>query len=99
MLPLSFVAGQSLLTAIPPAPGPQRSSLSPGAGRISPVLPGFARPAFILSAPGLAWASPQAITRLQLRGRLGVPATPARYGRTEPPGRHSFLRQDPTARV
>jgi hypothetical protein len=30
MLPLSFMAGQSLLTAIPPAPGSQRSML-PGA--------------------------------------------------------------------
>jgi len=50
--------------------------VTPGAGRISPVLPGFHRQAFILSAPGLVWASLHSFTRLQLRGRLSKSCNP-----------------------
>jgi hypothetical protein len=91
-----LLAGQSLLAAFPPAPGPHCEFVQALVG-FPRALPGFHRPAFILSAPGLAWASLHFLTRLQRLGRLGVPATPVDFGPTEPPGRLTFLRQAPTA--
>jgi len=58
-----------------------------GHPRLSPVLPGFHRAFFILSAPGLAWAHLRLITPPQLCGVLGKHATPVRKARTAPPGR------------